>query len=237
MANMIQSTTSATATSGGSSLATGLGAAGSLGKQDFLNLLVAQLRNQDPMQPTDDTQFIAQLAQFSSLEALNNLNDRLDAFASATQLSQAAGLLGKYVQAGQADGTMVTGQVTAVRTGNGQPAIVVNGTTVDMSQVVRIGDTADAISDAATPGTASTGGGAPAAAARATTAGAGAGAALTDLKGGATGPATKPPALAPASLANASAAATARAAMARSAPAAPAAQGAALAAPRAVTQE
>jgi flagellar basal-body rod modification protein FlgD len=55
-----------------------------LGKDEFLNLLVTQLRYQDPMEPMKDTDFVAQLAQFSSLEQLSNINNSLDA---STQLN------------------------------------------------------------------------------------------------------------------------------------------------------
>ncbi|MEP6571538.1 MAG: flagellar hook assembly protein FlgD [Gemmatimonadota bacterium] len=74
---------------------------GSLGKDEFLQLLVTQLRHQDPLNPADASQFSAQLAQFSSLEQLSNLNTLLTAqqatnqFASQTSLGSS--LIGKNV--------------------------------------------------------------------------------------------------------------------------------------------
>ncbi|MBU0946353.1 MAG: flagellar hook assembly protein FlgD [Proteobacteria bacterium] len=71
-----------------------------MGKEDFLTLLVAQLQNQDPLNPDDATEFTAQLAQFSSLEQLVNLNESVDALATSQQASDqlsAMGLLGKDV--------------------------------------------------------------------------------------------------------------------------------------------
>lgn len=85
------------ATNSGSS---GTAAAKELGKDAFLKLLMAQLGNQDPLQPVDNQAFVAQLAQFSSVEQLQGLGSRLDtlllAQASANQLSTAA-LVGKEV--------------------------------------------------------------------------------------------------------------------------------------------
>jgi flagellar basal-body rod modification protein FlgD len=82
-----------------------------LGKDDFLKLLTAQLANQDPLQPVDNQAFIAQLAQFSSVEQLQNLSTRLDtlllATASTNQLSTAS-LVGKDVSY-SADGVDVSG--------------------------------------------------------------------------------------------------------------------------------
>lgn len=69
-----------------------------LGKDDFLNLLVAQLRNQDPLKPMESTEFTAQLAQFSSLEQLYNVNDNLGTLESsqaAMHNNQAVSMIGK----------------------------------------------------------------------------------------------------------------------------------------------
>ncbi len=64
-----------------------------LGKQDFLTLLVAQLQNQDPLNPDDPTEFTAQLAQFSSLEQLFNLNETMESVATSIENSDRMGAL------------------------------------------------------------------------------------------------------------------------------------------------
>jgi flagellar basal-body rod modification protein FlgD len=69
-----------------------------LGKNEFLKLLTAQLQQQDPTQPMDSTAFVAQLAQFSSLEQMNNVNDTLTKMLTSqgtTQQTDAAGMVGK----------------------------------------------------------------------------------------------------------------------------------------------
>ena len=73
-----------------------------LGKDDFLNLLVAQLQHQDPLNPAESTEFTAQLAQFSSLEQLNNINDNLknmELFQTSMTNSQAVSYIGKEITA------------------------------------------------------------------------------------------------------------------------------------------
>ncbi|MFT7582311.1 MAG: flagellar basal-body rod modification protein FlgD, partial [Myxococcota bacterium] len=66
---------------------------GALGKDDFLNLLVAQLGNQDPLSPTDPTDFVSQLSQFTSLEQLIGLREGLDLLA----ITQTAGTSAEMV--------------------------------------------------------------------------------------------------------------------------------------------
>jgi flagellar basal-body rod modification protein FlgD len=77
-----------------------------MGKEDFLTLLVTQLQNQDPLNPDDPTEFTAQLAQFSSLEQLFNLNESMENVASAVSDSQklsALTMIGKEVAYAESD--------------------------------------------------------------------------------------------------------------------------------------
>src|SRR3954471_15871483 len=82
-----------------------------LGKDDFLKLMVAQMKNQDPMNPADDKDNIAQMAQFSSLEQITNLANATQELANKMSLTQNIGLLGHTVTYTGTDGTAVSGTV------------------------------------------------------------------------------------------------------------------------------
>jgi len=69
------------------------------GKEEFLTLLVAQMQNQDPLEPLSNEEFVAQLAQFNSLEQMININDSLESELVLQTLSSASNLLGKEVEA------------------------------------------------------------------------------------------------------------------------------------------
>jgi flagellar basal-body rod modification protein FlgD len=116
----------------------------SLGKSDFLKLLMAQLQHQDPLKPMDDTQMIAQMAQFSALEATQALNATLQQNNNVQTVFQSGALIGKYIQAVQTNGSITTGIVTGVNfaTTNGvvSPTIQVNGIPVAVSTIRRVSD-------------------------------------------------------------------------------------------------
>ena len=84
-----------------------------LGKDDFLKMLLAQLKNQDPLNPQDGTQFASQLAQFSSLEQLSNLNTEIqNQSLSMTTMAhtQAVGMIGKTVTMTNANSLVAAGK-------------------------------------------------------------------------------------------------------------------------------
>lgn len=109
-----------------------------LGKDEFLTLLIKQLQNQDPLSPTDNTEFIAQLAQFSSLEQMNNLNSSFEKMMGFQMVNQAASFIDKTVVIKDDSGNKITGTVEKVVMEEGLPKIVVNGTEYDPDQIQEI---------------------------------------------------------------------------------------------------
>lgn len=97
--------------------------------ETFMKLIAAQMSNQDPMNPQSQTDMIAQMAQFTSLQALQSINEQM----KASQTTQAAALLGNTVSYKDANGFSAEGTVTRVLTADpasGLPLrVVVNGTT------------------------------------------------------------------------------------------------------------
>ena len=106
-----------------------------LNQADFLKLLVTQMSSQDPLNPTSDTEFAAQLAQFSSLQETQNMAGNL-------QTMQATSLIGQTVAVQPATGgNQVAGVVTAVQISSGTPSIMVNGQTYNLNQVTAVAPT------------------------------------------------------------------------------------------------
>ncbi|MBP2017000.1 flagellar basal-body rod modification protein FlgD [Symbiobacterium terraclitae] len=106
------------------------GRADQLGKMDFLNLLVTQLRYQDPLNPVDDREFLAQLAQFSALEQMTE-NTRW------AQMSYGLSLVGNAIQYWTDAGTVEEGIVKSLFMDGGEPLLIVGNRGVRLGQVIQ----------------------------------------------------------------------------------------------------
>lgn len=127
----------------------------SLGKDDFLKLLVTQLKYQDPLEPVKDQDFIAQMASFSSLEQMNNLNTSFEKLATAFNdnlfpqvlLQQASNLIGMNVSYqnpdsdtdSSTDTDIIQGVVESVIMKDGTPYLTVNGKEITVGSISKIG--------------------------------------------------------------------------------------------------
>lgn len=102
-----------------------------LGKMDFLNILVTQLRYQDPLNPMDDKEFVAQLAQFSTLEQMTEQT-------KWAQMSYGLGLVGQKVLFRTDDGQILGGVPKSLRVVEGQPMLSFGETEIRLEQVVEV---------------------------------------------------------------------------------------------------
>ncbi len=102
-----------------------------LDQDDFLKLLAVQFSTQDPMKPMEDTAFIAQMAQFSSLEQSKQT-------AKNQQMQTGNGYLGRNVTVQDSAGKLFTGMVSAIDNTGSAPALVINGTNYPLSSVKRV---------------------------------------------------------------------------------------------------
>jgi flagellar basal-body rod modification protein FlgD len=119
-------------------------AASSLKLDDLLRVLLTELTHQNPLKPVDNKDFMAQIAQFASLESSQRLNQGIDQLLTLQAINQSVGLLGKRVTA-NADSGPVSGTVTALTLENGVPRMtitpasgpVVVGVSIGQLQLVR----------------------------------------------------------------------------------------------------
>lgn len=109
-----------------------------LGSADFMKLLAVQFQSQDPLKPMDDTAFIAQTAQFSSLQQTQALVQQMTSLSSAQNLATANSYLGRQVTVDAGNGQTAIGNVTKVDAGNGAPQIIINGQAYPLSAVLYV---------------------------------------------------------------------------------------------------
>ena len=126
-----------------------------LDKNAFMELLVSQLKNQDPLDPASNEDFIAQLASFSSLEQLENLNDNVlgmvllnQSNALMSQLTQGSALIGKTVGwTDPATGTSGSGVVDAIKVKDGIAFLSIGGTDIPLLDVTDVQATDDTVTE------------------------------------------------------------------------------------------
>ena len=98
--------------------------ASSLGMEDFLKILLTQLTYQDPLQPMDNQELMAQMAQFTSLEQTQQLNNKIETLITNQAALQSVGLIGKTVDVNTSTGA-VTGTVSALSLSGDAPLLTV----------------------------------------------------------------------------------------------------------------
>jgi flagellar basal-body rod modification protein FlgD len=111
------------------------GTKGELGKDAFMKLLITQLRYQDPTRPMEDREFIAQMAQFSTLEQMTNMNKEISGMVKSTRSAETFSYLGKQIDAmNPASGRRVSGVVSSIQYDGDEPMLMVG------NEAVRLGD-------------------------------------------------------------------------------------------------
>ncbi|MCX7713507.1 MAG: hypothetical protein N2035_07600 [Chthoniobacterales bacterium] len=108
---------------------------GTLGVNDFMKLLTAQLSAQDPLNPMKDTEFISQMANLSSLELMRGLSDTIRDFAREQSFSTASSYLGRQVKVRNSSGDLLEGMVESIVLSEGRPYLVVHGERYDLKQL------------------------------------------------------------------------------------------------------
>lgn len=110
-------------------------AVGGIGQDQFLQLLIAQLQNQDPLDPVTDRDFIAQLTSLNTLQGITSLNATFAEVLKLQQLTNGSNLIGKTVEYLAAGGETAAGTVDSVVVQDGQFVLDVGGTRVGLDQI------------------------------------------------------------------------------------------------------
>jgi flagellar basal-body rod modification protein FlgD len=109
-----------------------------LGQEDFLKLLAQQFQSQDPLKPMDDTSFISQMAQFTSLQQSSEMAKTMSAMQAEQQTVTANSYLGHTVTVDAGNGQTASGNVDAVDMSDGTPRLVVGSSTYPLSSVLLV---------------------------------------------------------------------------------------------------
>jgi len=109
-----------------------------MGQQEFLKLLVTKMSAQDPMNPQQDTEFIAQMAQFSALEQSKTMQSDMASLRAQQQVLTANGLIGRNVTLNDGQTNIGDGVVQSIAMNGGEPMVVVGGKNYSLDEVISI---------------------------------------------------------------------------------------------------
>jgi flagellar basal-body rod modification protein FlgD len=126
--------TTSTSTNASTNTSTSTSGKSGLGQTDFLNLLISQLKNQDPLNPISNTDFISQMANFSSLQQMTSVNTNLSSLLQQQNIANSTAMIGKQVTT--SDGK--SGTVSQVSMDSGQVSIYVGTNKYSISDITNI---------------------------------------------------------------------------------------------------
>lgn len=126
------------ASSAGSTSAGSTDAFSNISSNDFLRMMIAQLQNQDPMNPMDDSQLLQQISQIRDIQASTELTSTLGNLGVGQNLASASALISKKVTALDNSGNAISGIVQSVSMQDGKPQLVINGSNVSLSNIQSI---------------------------------------------------------------------------------------------------
>lgn len=109
-----------------------------LGQDDFLKLLAVQFQTQDPMKPMEDTAFIAQMAQFTSLEQSSSLVQQMTQLRNTQDIATANSYIGRQVTLDAGNDQIASGEVSGVDISDGTPRLIVGDKTYPLSSVLLV---------------------------------------------------------------------------------------------------
>ncbi|MHB8900512.1 MAG: flagellar hook capping FlgD N-terminal domain-containing protein [Thermoguttaceae bacterium] len=124
----------------GAQVATGYDAFSELDTKEFLNLIIAELQSQDPMNPTDTSDMLNQFNQIREIASNDKLTKTLEGVLLGQNMATAGSLIGKLVEGLTKDSTKIIGQVDAVMVDNGEPSLLVAGKYMSLGNVLQIID-------------------------------------------------------------------------------------------------
>ena len=136
------STTSSVSVQGqvGQQVETGYDAYAELDTGDFLELIIAELQNQDPMNPTDTSDMLNQFNQIREIASNDKLTETLEGVLLGQKISTGSSLIGKLVEGMTEEGDKIIGQVDAVTVNDNEPSLLVSGSYITMNNILQVID-------------------------------------------------------------------------------------------------